>query len=149
MKKESVLVRAIKLIGAMILGALLLFPNAAVADPNGRGFIGLWEGIDPGDGSTVQVSINDFNGDGVFEIVAREGYFTVCYDGLANTQGRGTITGSGTLLGKSQMWVERTRICINDDNTTSDPVSFPVTYTLDAKKKVLSIGFTVLHRTSK
>ena len=149
MTRFSFIFRGIKLIGVMILGALVLFSNAVASNNSSSdAFLGLWEGIDPEDGSTVQISINDFNKDGVLEIVAREGYFTVCYDGIANTQGRGTITGTGTLLSKTQLWVERTRICINDDNTKSDPVSFSVTYTLDSKRQVLDIGFTVLHRTS-
>jgi len=54
-------------------------------------FTGLWEGVDPLDGSGVQVSISDLDRDGEFDIIWRETFFTLC-DG-----GRGIVTGTGTV----------------------------------------------------
>lgn len=147
--KTGFYVLAVTLVSAMVVGTPTI-SDAVAFNASGEKFIGLWEGIDPDDGSTVQVSISDINNDDVLEIVAREGFFTVCSNiGPNYTLGRGTITGTGTVMSKSELWVERTRICIDDDNMPAAPVDFPVTYTLESKGKVLNIGFTVLHRTSE
>jgi hypothetical protein len=148
--KTGFYVLAVTLASAMVLGTATI-SDAVAFNASGEKFIGLWEGIDPDDGSTVQVSISDINNDGVLEIVAREGFFTVCRNlGTNYSLGRGTITGTGTVMSKSELWVDRTRICINDDNTPIDPpFDSSVKYTLESKGKVLNIGFTVLHRTSE
>src|SRR3712207_1582821 len=66
--------------GVVAMAAL----SAQAAEPNSRGrsdgqaFLGLWEGIDPMDGSTVHFSITDLERDGVLEMVLSESFFTFC-----------------------------------------------------------------------
>lgn len=82
---------------------------------NGRFFIGFWEGIDPLDGSTVQLSISDNDRDGVFDIIFREGFFTSCFT-AQNTKGRGVIIGTGTLVEPGVIEVVADQTCFDDDN---------------------------------
>ncbi len=82
---------------------------------NGRFFIGFWEGIDPLDGSTVQLSISDNDRDGVFDIISREGFYTICFT-AQNTKGRGVVIGTGTLVEQGVIEVVADRTCFDDEN---------------------------------
>ncbi|MEJ8571646.1 hypothetical protein [Microbaculum marinum] len=130
-------------------------PDAAASEASLRhrqAFLGFWEGVDALDGSIVQSSISDVDNDGVIEVFQREGFFTICYNGTTNTQGRGIFIGTGSLVKKRVMKVDLERICVNDDATTEDPVPFTRKYVLRADGEVLQLKFThelLLHRTSK
>jgi hypothetical protein len=82
---------------------------------NGRFFIGFWEGIDPLDGSTVQLSISDNDRDGVFDYIFREGFFTSCFT-AQNTKGRGVVIGTGTLVEPGVIEVVADQTCFDDEN---------------------------------
>lgn len=56
-----------------------------------RFFIGLWEGVDPLDGSSVQISISDIDRNGVIDVIWYETFFGLC------DSERGVVTGAGTV----------------------------------------------------
>lgn len=60
-------------------------------------FIGLWEGIDPLDGSEVLASITNIDGDDTIEILWRETFYTLCEGDQGIVQGTGTIGEDGIL----------------------------------------------------
>jgi hypothetical protein len=105
------------------------------------GFLGLWRGVDPLDGSDVEVSITDIERDGALEISQREGFFTSCANlGSNYSLGRGKVVGTGTVLSKTELEVTTTFICINDlgvPDTT--PPAGTVIYTLESHGKILSL----------
>ena len=85
------------LLGCIGLLVLLSAPTVS-AGGNGRTrwFTGLWQGVDPVDGSTVVVSLSDLDRDGVLEIAGHESFFFACNgDGLQT--GTATVTKGGTL----------------------------------------------------
>lgn len=59
-------------------------------------FIGLWEGIDPNDGSSQILSITD-NGDGKVKLLLHDTFLTQCGGGRGLAQGTGEIGGRHTL----------------------------------------------------
>lgn len=61
-------------------------------------FLGLWEGIDPLDGSDVLASITNIDGDGTIEILWRESFYALCEGDQGIVQGSGTIGEDGILL---------------------------------------------------
>jgi hypothetical protein len=79
------------LIMSVVVFSIILAWNVN-AGPLVKGFyfIGLWQGIDPNDGSEVLRSITK-NNDGTFNIIGSETFFHGC-DG-----GRGIATGTGVL----------------------------------------------------
>lgn len=90
--------------------------NSANQEQN-RFFIGFWEGVDPLDGSSVQVSISDNDRDGVFDIIWRESFFTLC-DGE-----RGIVTGTGTVE-DGILRANLVRTCVTTDETGEFEVAF-------------------------
>ncbi len=60
-------------------------------DLSGSYFIGLWQGVDPADGSEVLFSIFK-NDDGTFSILGHESSFYVC-----NNTDKGVVTGTGQI----------------------------------------------------
>ena len=117
-------------------------------------FVGLWEGVDILDGSTVQFSISDLDRDGVLELRYREGHFSICFDGVDNTQGRGIYSASAVVNGAGELEIDGALVCINDDDTAEAPVNTLFTGHADHKDDILAVvgdGFTdplILHRTS-
>ena len=87
-------------------------PNAA----KGQFFIGFWEGIDPLDGSTAQLSISDNDQDGMFDFIYRESFFSTCFTD-ENTKGRGVLTGTASVVEQGAIEGVADQICKNDDNT--------------------------------
>ncbi len=129
-------------------------PNSQNA-ANGRFFIGFWEGIDLLDGSTVQFSITDFERDGVFEIISREGFYTSCFTAL-NMKGRGVAAGTGTLVEKGVIEFVAEKACFNDDNSITGEVTNIITIRAAPKGVNLILEFAafpmfpiVLHRTGQ
>ncbi len=113
-KLYSVIFAAL-IVGLTVMAAatptLAVSPNAA----KGQFFIGFWEGVDPLDGSTVQMSITDDDQDGVFDFIYREGFFTSCFT-AQNTKGRGVVIGTGILVEKGVMEVVADQTCFDDGN---------------------------------
>jgi hypothetical protein len=62
-----------------------------------RFFIGLWEGVDPLDGSSVQISISDIDRNGVFDVIEYQTFFTLCDGELGVVTGAGTVGDDGIL----------------------------------------------------
>jgi hypothetical protein len=75
-----------------VLALSMVFPPIVGADAlKGKMyFIGLWQGVDPMDGSEALRSIT-LKDDGTFKIIGSETYWTIC-DG-----GRGIVEGTGVL----------------------------------------------------
>jgi hypothetical protein len=85
------------LVTLCVVLVLSLGPLATTASSEpSRSFLGLWQGIDPRDGSGVLYSLADNDRDGVIEIIGRETFFTGCGgDGVVNGTG---VVGRGGLL---------------------------------------------------
>ena len=84
---------------------------------NGRFFIGFWEGIDPLDGSNVQLSLTRSDSDRhLFDYIYRESFFTSCFT-AENTKGRGVLIGTGILVERGVIEVVADITCFNDDIT--------------------------------
>ncbi len=114
-KLYSVIFTAV-IVGLTVMAAatptLAVSPNAA----KGQFFIGFWEGIDPLDGSTVQLSLSDNDEDGVLDFFFRESFFTSCFT-AENTKGRGVLIGTGILVERGVIEVVADITCFNDDIT--------------------------------
>ena len=114
---------ALALVIAFAIAALPVTATALDDDVFTRAFLGFWEGVDPLDGSTAQVSISDIGGDGVLEIVVGESFWTLCFElGDNFSLGRGLSSGQGTVVSNGVLEVEETLTCISDDNTLEPPL---------------------------
>ncbi|WP_420644701.1 hypothetical protein [Candidatus Leptofilum sp.] len=69
------------------------------ADSGGSGnyFVGLWEGVDPNDGSRRTVSISDNDRDGVYDLYQYDTFWTLCGDDKGVTAGSATVGAGGVL----------------------------------------------------
>ncbi len=85
----------------LVLFSVVLLASIVSADGGGGGrnayFIGLWEGVDPNDGSRRTVSISDNDRDGVFELIQYDTFWTLCGHGLAIATGTATVGANGVL----------------------------------------------------
>jgi hypothetical protein len=141
---------------AFVIPMAALPLTASASDDDVRAFLGFWEGVDPLDGSTVQVSISDIEGDGILELVNAESFWTVCFElGNNYSLGRGLVTGQGSVVGNGVLEVETTLTCIDDDNNPAPPSVGTFEWTLESNGKILvlpeidqSPGI-LLHRTSR
>jgi hypothetical protein len=119
-------------------------------------FLGFWEGIDPLDGSSVQLSISNVDRDGTLDIIERETFFTVCFElGDSYSLGRGLISGEGKRVGRRTLDVEIDITCIDNANNLAEARTARETYTL-ASRSVLVVApdlpdvpDIVLHRISR
>jgi hypothetical protein len=84
---------------SLVMTALVLplaWPAIGNADgPRAAGFIGLWEGVDEGDGSLAQRAITCAR-DRTCRVLGAEQFFSTCDD----HGGRGLVVGSGTIEGR-------------------------------------------------
>jgi len=96
-----------------------------------RFFIGLWEGVDPLDGSSFQVSISDIDRNGVIDTISRETFFTLC-DGE-----RGLATGTGTVGDDGILRTNAVLTCL----TTGKTISGESTYEPVKKDEILVLSF--------
>ena len=112
---------------------------------NGQFFIGFWQGIDPLDGSTVQLSIADNDQDGVFDFLLRESFFTLCFTG-ENTLGRGFFIGTAIVVERGVIEAVVDLICVNDDNSKEDPEGFILRPRAAPKGDILIFPEVILHR---
>lgn len=84
-------------------------------------FVGLWEGVDPGDGSLTQRAITcDENG--ACLVLGSDSFFTLC--GSA----RGLLRGDGTISDVALRVPGFTLTCADD---AENPISVDTTFTLD------------------
>jgi hypothetical protein len=127
--------------GVVAMAAL----SAQAAEPNSRGrsdrqaFLGLWEGIDLLDGSTVHFSITDIERDGDLEMVLTESFFTFCARlGENYSQGRGIITGQGRVV-NSVLKANTRFTCINDEGVPGKPEVGPFDYPLKDGGRILVV----------
>jgi hypothetical protein len=146
---------ALALAITVAMAALPLTATALDDDDDARAFLGFWEGVDPRDGSTVQVSISDIEGDGVLEVVLGESFFTLCFQlGDNFSLGRGLITGQGMVVSKGVLEVEESLTCISDHNNLEPPRLFTSQYTLESQGRILVVPQSnapniLLHRTAR
>jgi len=137
--------------------AVLLAVGAAFAAPPGPAakrsddFVGLWEGVDPADGSPVRLSLSDVNEDGVLDHTMQEDFFSYCFGlGPNFLLGRGVITGTATVTSPSVLTVSSELSCIDNSNVLHPQGVSTDQYTLRAHDLVLppfdSLPGIVLHR---
>jgi hypothetical protein len=143
---------ALALVIAFAIAALPV--TATALDDDARAFLGFWEGVDPLDGSTAQLSISDIGGDGVLEIVVGESFWTLCFElGDNFSLGRGLSSGQGTVVSNGVLEVEETLTCISDDNTLEPPLPlFTSQYTRQGRILVVpqcDNPDILLHRTAR
>jgi hypothetical protein len=127
--------------GVVAMAAL----SAQAAEPNSRvrsdrqAFLGLWEGIDPLDGSTVHFSITDIERDGDLEMVLTESFFTFCARlGKDYSQGQGIITGQGRVV-NSVLRANTRFTCIKDEGVPGKPEVGPFDYPLKDGGRILVV----------
>lgn len=147
---------ALALVIAFAIAALPVTATALDDDDDARAFLGFWEGVDPLDGSTAQLSISDIEGDGVLEIVFGESFWTLCFElGDNFSLGRGLSSGQGTVVSNGVLEVEERLTCISDDNNLEPPLPlFTSQYTLESQGRILVVPQgddpdILLHRTAR
>ena len=75
-------------------------------------FIGLWQGVDPLDGSENLISIT-LNKDGTFNIIGSESYWTFCDGGRGIVKGTGHLIYQGTLDHLGILEADETLTCFS------------------------------------
>ena len=108
MKKFYIFLAALSLIAVLQLACTDSNSEDNEAD---RFFLGLWEGIDPLDGSTVLASFTNLDKDDTIELAWTESFFTLCEG--AN----GYITGTGTVGEDGILRVDEMFTCFNTEET--------------------------------
>ena len=147
----------------LVVAGCLLSVSVVVAGPgphspkDAENFLGLWQGVDPLDGSPVRLSLSDVEGDGVIEHTMQEDFFSVCFAlGPGYSKGRGVSTGTATVVSKTVLDAKTELICISDANVpfSLGPASVQQ-YTLRSHGRVLvlpefgSSPGIVLHRVAQ
>lgn len=115
--------------------------SSNVSAGNGNFFLGFWEGIDPQDGSSVQLSITDLDRDKEFTIILTDSFFKTCFVAAINTQGRGIVKATGTLKDKFVIESNAEITCVNDDLSDVGPVPFILVISRNSKSDTLEIKF--------
>jgi len=122
----------------LLLAAAAGSPHAHAGGKRTDGFLGLWSGVDPLDGSPVRVSLTDVDGDGVLAVTMQEDFWTSCFDlGPTYSQGRGVVTGTATVTSKDVLDTTTDLVCISDDNVRASQGEAPVQWTLAQRGRVL------------
>ncbi len=117
MKRVSIVLIVLVVVSAL---AVQDFAGASGNGRSGKVFRGLWEGIDPVDGSSQKLLISGGAG-GVFSLVWRESYWTVC-DGR-----RGILEGAGERdpHNRSRLVVQMEITCFDPEEVVvDDTISF-------------------------
>ena len=106
-----------------------------------RDFIGLWEGVDRLDGSTVRVSLSDVDEDGILDLAQSESFYSFCSSmGPEFSLGRGVEVGTAAVgSSKDVLEVNLRLICIEDDNTPHEQSPLTVEYQLTSRGRNLVI----------
>ena len=142
---------------SVVVLALLasLAGNPALANNDLRDeLVGLWEGVDSLDGSTVRVAIGDLNGHKSLDFRWYESFFTGCFD-AGITSGRGLIAGKVQRLGPDVIeLVVTSYVCFDEDNSEIELATFTVDFDYSKENDFLlrtsEDGFPgfILYRTS-
>ncbi len=142
--------------GCLVSGAVVAGPGPDAAPKDVKKFLGLWEGVDPLDGSPVRLSLSDIDDDGVLELTLQEDFWTSCFNlGAAYSKGRGVVTGTATVASKGVLDASTELICISDSNVPQSLGVASVEYTLRSHDRVLVIPefgnapAIVMHRISR
>ncbi len=121
---------------------------------DGGKLVGLWEGVDALDGSTVWISIGDIDGDKVLDFRWRESFFSGCFT-QDNQRGRGVVVGTVNQKNSKEFELAATTfVCFDDDNNELDRGQITVEVRYSRKNDLLiRIGTDefpgfILHRTS-
>ena len=119
---------AVGLVSAMVALPVVLTQFASATEKGNRLFLGIWEGIDPTDGSAQQILIS--GGDnGVFKLLWYETFWSIC-EGK-----RGVTNGTGELADKDTLVVDIVISCFDPD---ADVVADTVTFELVGKDMLLA-----------
>jgi hypothetical protein len=123
-------------------------------DKDGGKLVGLWEGVDVLDGSTVRISIGDSDGDEVLDFRWHESFFTGCFT-QDNQRGRGVLAGTVNPKSSKEFELVATKfVCFDDNSNAVDrgPITVEVRYsrTNDILIRIGTDEFPgfILHRTS-
>ena len=114
MKEDNTVKKFYMFLAAFSMIAVL---QLACTDSNSEGneadrfFLGLWEGIDPLDGSTVLVSFTNLDKDDTIELAWTESLFSLCDGGPGLNTGIGTVGEDGILLADEMF------TCFNTEET--------------------------------
>ena len=120
-------------------------------------FMGLWQGVDPLDGSTVRLSLTDVNDDGILELSQAESFYSFCHSmGPEFSLGRGVEVGIATVGSrKDVLEVDIRLICIEDNNVPHEQSPVSIEYQLRSHGRNLVIPAfpnslpIVLHRVAE
>ena len=102
----------------VLLSAVFLVSMVSADSGSRAYFVGLWEGVDPNDGSRRTVSISDNDRDGVYDLSQYDTFWTLCGDD------RGVTAGSATLGADGLLHFSGTLTCLS----TGTVVPFTVDY---------------------
>ena len=146
-----------RLLGAALAGVLVIAAQPVRAEsgsgtaPDPQAFLGIWEGIDPLDGSTVRMVITNVGGGAVLELSQTESFFTNCVGlGPNYSQGHGFIGGQGhpafkrvrvggTNAVRKVLEVETRFVCIDNKGQPRAPLTGEFDYPLVQGGRVLLI----------
>jgi len=116
--------------------------------------VGLWEGVDTLDGSTIRVAIGDIERDRRLEFRWQESFFSGCFN-ESNPQGRGLIAGTVERLNPDDVVLAATRfVCYDNDGNEFDADTFTVDLIYSPEADTLTSPTTaefpgfILYRTS-
>ena len=148
----------IVVLSTMFMGLLVSAaddPAVARDEHRHRGkLVGLWEGVDALDGSTVLISIGDIDGDEVLDFRWHESFFTGCFN-QDNQRGRGVVAGTVDWKNATEFDLLATEfVCFDDSNNRIDRDQITVEFSYSWKDDFLiRIGTDefpgfILHRTS-
>ncbi|WP_027158289.1 DUF2147 domain-containing protein [Methylobacter luteus] len=128
---------------ALFMLAASIISRAQAGDASN--FVGLWETIDPDDGSHQVLSITH-NGDGAFKLLIYDTYFNSCNGGRGLVQGTGKVSAEGTL--KSD---DFTITCFENEDTETASVIFSRNSdgTLTRTSTASFFPLKIYHQTSK
>jgi hypothetical protein len=141
------------LAGALVIAAqpILATESGSQGLPDPQAFLGIWEGIDPLDGSTVRMVITDVGGGPALELSQTESFFTNCVGlGPNYSQGHGFIGGHGrpafkrvrvgdTNTVRKVLAVETRFVCIDNKGQPRAPLTGKFDYPLVQGGRVLVI----------
>lgn len=108
MKRLSVITMIGVVIGAMVTVSCLSTGDAQTTTPD-YFFHGLWEAVDPLDGSSIQISLSDNNADGTLEFVQGDSFWVACSE--EGELGRGSVIGTATVNAEGNLDVVGTFTC--------------------------------------
>ena len=153
--KKSSFARSLVALAAASMTAAVTF----AAPPSSRidAYLGLWEGVDPLDGSLVHLSLTDVNDDGTIELTQSESFYSFCHAKGANfSLGHGVEIGTATVAQKRDaLKIDIQLICIDNDNGKHAESPLATEYQLRSRGKTLvvpafSTSFPIaLHRVAQ